>query len=73
MKKIHDRRCLETAAVFETYDYLDADVRCSCGAETVRLISPVRSVLNGSSGDFPGAAMKWEREHAKGNINGRQH
>lgn len=73
MKKIHDRRCNACNTVFEAYDELDAAVRCSCGGETVRLISPVRSVLNGASGDFPGAAMKWERDHAKGNINGRQH
>jgi hypothetical protein len=33
--------------------------RCSCGREAKRVISPVRSSLEGISGDFPDAADKW--------------
>jgi len=73
MRKIFDARCSSCDTIFETYDYLDAAVRCDCGGEAKRIISPVRCSLEGHSGDFPGAAMKWERDHVKGNINKGQH
>lgn len=36
-----------------------------CGGKMIRVISPVRCKLDGTSGDFPGEAMKWERQHEK--------
>ena len=34
--------------------------RCSCGLEEAkRIISPIRSQLEGISGDFPDAAARW--------------
>ena len=34
--------------------------RCSCGLEEAkRIISPIRSQLEGISGDFPDAADRW--------------
>jgi len=32
-----------------------------CGCKAHRLISPVRSQLDGTSGDFPTAADQWEK------------
>jgi hypothetical protein len=34
---------------------------CECGALGKRVISAPRAQLDGTSGDFPGAADKWER------------
>ena len=39
MRKIFDARCSSCNTVFETYDYLDAAVRCDCGGEAKRIIS----------------------------------
>ena len=64
-RKIFDARCTECNTVFEVFDYLDAPVGCSCGAVAKRIISPVRCKLDGTSGDFPGAAIKWAREHER--------
>jgi hypothetical protein len=33
--------------------------RCSCGLDAKRIISPVRSNLEGISGDFPDAHDRW--------------
>lgn len=71
-RKIFDARCETCETVFETFDYLEAAVRCSCGGDAKRIISPVRTHLEGVSGDFPGAAIKWERDHARKTINGGQ-
>jgi PHP family Zn ribbon phosphoesterase len=72
MRKIFDARCSSCDTVFETFDRLDAMVRCDCGGEAKRIISPVRSLLDGASGDFPGAAIKWTRDHERKAINGGQ-
>jgi hypothetical protein len=48
----------------------DVDARTDecpqCGLVATRIISAVRCKLDPISGDFPGATMKWEREHEKG-------
>jgi putative FmdB family regulatory protein len=36
-----------------------------CGAQSYRVISPVRCKLDATSGDFPGATIKWEKQHEK--------
>ena len=36
-----------------------------CGGHSARLISPVRSKLDGTDPGFPGAYDKWARDHAK--------
>lgn len=71
-RKIFDARCASCNTVFEAFDELEAAVRCSCGGEAKRIISPVRSILEGASGDFPGAAIKWTRDHERKAINGGQ-
>jgi len=64
MRKIFDISCTVCNTEREEFGYLDDAFRCGeCGAEAKRIISPVRCQLDGASGDFPGAAMKWEKRH----------
>lgn len=66
MRKIIDVRCESCNAVHEEFGYLDDTYRCgTCGGEAKRIISPIKCKLEGVSGDFPGAAMKWERDHVR--------
>ena len=45
--------------------FVEADVvsmQCvTCGKTAQRMIAAPRAVLEGITGDFPGAAMKWEK------------
>ena len=64
MRKIFDVRCRDCGEVHEEFGYLDDTFRCgSCGGEAKRIISPVQCQLEGVTGGFPGAAIKWERNH----------
>jgi len=66
MRKIMDVRCSSCNTVFEEFGNLDDAFRCGeCGGEARRIISPVRCTLDGTSGDFPGAAIKWARDHER--------
>lgn len=38
---------------------------CDCGGELRHVITPPAVVLDGADPDFPGAAMKWERDRAR--------
>jgi len=38
---------------------------CMCGATALRQMSTPRVFLEGVTGDFPGAAMKWDKKHAE--------
>jgi len=40
----------------------------TCGETATRLVSAPRALLDGCSGDFPGAAQKWERQHQAKNY-----
>lgn len=65
MRVLSDYRCSECKEEFEAYAKLTEEVRCKCGGQSKRLISPVKCSLEGTSGDFPGAAYKWKREHER--------
>ncbi len=57
--RLFDFRC-PCGKLFE--DLVKSDVttsRCSCGLDAKRVISPVRSNLEGISGDFPDAHDRW--------------
>lgn len=63
MRRIYDFKCPDAHV---TEHLVEADVtrlRCECGKEALRIISPVKCQLEGASGDFPGAHFKWVREH----------
>jgi predicted nucleic acid-binding Zn ribbon protein len=66
MRKIIDVRCTDCGEIHEEFGYLDDTFRCgSCGGEAKRIISPVTCQLEGVSGSFPGAAIKWTRDHER--------
>ena len=70
MRKIFDVRCSSCGNVHEEFGHLDDAFRCGeCGGESKRIISPIRCQLDGTSGDFPGEAMKWAKRHQKGDFN----
>lgn len=65
MIKVYDFRC-NNGHHFEQFVSQDTETsRCGCGADAKRIASPTRCSLNGADGGFPGAAMRWEREHEK--------
>lgn len=66
MRRIYDVRCTSCSKISEVFGRATDEFRCgACDAPANRIISPVKCKLEGTSGDFPGAAMKWEREHTK--------
>jgi hypothetical protein len=59
--RLFDFRCPD-GHKFE--DLVKSDVtvsRCNCGLDAKRIVSPVRSKLEGISGDFPDAHDKWAK------------
>jgi hypothetical protein len=70
MYKVFDFRC-PNGHVHE--EFVKAEVtesRCkTCGAVSTRMVSAPSFHLNGSDGTFPGAHMKWVREHEKAGKN----
>jgi predicted nucleic acid-binding Zn ribbon protein len=67
-KRLYEFQCVgEDAHVFEKF--CDEDLKTAicpeCGELSNRIISAVRSNLEGWSGNFPGAAMAWERKRAE--------
>lgn len=66
MRVILDARCTSCNQIDEVFGHREDAFRCTyCGGVAKAIISPVRCKLEGASGDFPGAAMKWAREHIK--------
>jgi Zn finger protein HypA/HybF involved in hydrogenase expression len=67
MRRLYDARCTSCKTISEVFGREDDDFRCGvCDSPAKRIISPVKCKLEGVSGDFPGAAMKWERAHVQG-------
>jgi Zn finger protein HypA/HybF involved in hydrogenase expression len=52
-----------------TEQFVDSNIRevnCEvCDSKAKRIISSVATKLEGTSGDFPGEAIKWARRHEK--------
>lgn len=65
MRKIYDFRCENQHITEHLVETSETSRRCACGASSTRIISPVRCRLDGSDDGFPGAHMKWVREHEK--------
>ena len=64
MHVIYDVKCSSCGHVDEVYGRKGDAVRCTvCSSDSHAIISPVAFVLEGVSGDFPGAAMKWNKRH----------
>lgn len=65
MRVINDYKC-SNGHVRE--HYLDAEVEttlCSCGAAAYKVMAAPKALLNGTDSGFPGANMRWVREHER--------
>lgn len=63
MKRFYEFKCPEHG-VFEEYTEYTKQYACpSCGYLADKIISTPHVSLEGVSGDFPGAAMKFDRVH----------
>ena len=63
MLRVFDFKC-DAGHRYEAF--VSSEVRslvCHCGLTSTRQLSAPAFHLDGASGHFPGAAMKWEREH----------
>lgn len=63
MIKVRDFRCTNGHLFEEFVDDSITVSRCGCGANATKVPSATKCILDGSSGDFPGAHMKWVKEH----------
>jgi hypothetical protein len=61
MRKLFDFKCSNGHCTEHLVEDSVTSIRCACGVESTRMISPVKTVLDHISGDFPGATMKWAR------------
>ena len=69
MLTLYDFKCTKCGKVAEHLiesSYRNEEHDCPyCNGASVRLISPIRSILEGHSGHFPDAAEKWAKSHEK--------
>lgn len=65
MLKLWDFKCSEGHVSEHLVSNEESQVRCTCGAEAHRIISPIKFTLDGSDPSFPGAHSKWIREHER--------
>lgn len=65
MMKLYDFKCPQ-GHITEELVGPDTSIECKCGERAQRIMSPIRCKLEGVSGAFPSAAMKWTRAHEKG-------
>ena len=62
MRVMRDFQCTSCEKVVERFiESTIEGIECDCGSVALRLISAPRSKLDGTSGDFPGAAMRWAK------------
>lgn len=69
-RRLYDFRCPEghVAEAFVSAEI--KHIRCICGQEATRIISPINFQLNGADSGWPTAHDKWVREHERaGKIN----
>lgn len=67
-RRIFEFICVgEESHLFEKFtDEQNRTVVCPhCGELSNRIVSPVRSQLDGCSGDFPGETIRWEKKRAE--------
>jgi len=64
--KIYDFRCTNGHVTEEFVKSSVTESRCKiCGSTSTRMVSAPSFHLNGADGSFPGAHMKWVKEHEK--------
>ena len=70
MFKVYDFRCPDEHVHEEFVESTVTESRCkTCDKVSTRMVSAPSFHLNGSDGSFPGAHMKWVREHEKAGKN----
>lgn len=63
--RLYDFRCPD-GHVFEELVKSDVhEVRCKCGQDAVRIISPINFHLDGSDTAWPTAHDRWVKEHER--------
>lgn len=65
MIKVYDFRCSNGHHFEQFVDERTETSRCGCGANGKRIQSATKCILNGADAGFPGAAMKWAKDHEK--------
>jgi hypothetical protein len=65
MYKVYDFRCDNGHVTEKFVESTVTTSRCGCGADSTWMVSAPSFHLNGADGSFPGAHMKWVREHEK--------
>lgn len=65
MFKVYDFRCDNGHITEEFVESTVTTSRCGCGANSTRMVSAPSFHLNGADASWPGAHMKWVREHEK--------
>lgn len=66
MKRIYEFKCGHNHVTERFCSFEDKQTTCSvCGEPSSRIISAPSIALEGLTGSFPGAAMKWERKHTE--------
>lgn len=65
-KRIYEFVCEDNHLTERFVDTECRETTCSvCGKSSKRIISTPQVMLDGTSGAFPGEAMKWERKRAE--------
>jgi hypothetical protein len=62
--RVYDFKCPLGHVTEHFVDSEIVEVQCHCECMAERQVSAPRFELDGTSGDFPGAADKWERTRA---------
>ena len=72
-KRLFEYRC-KSGHVSEALTYYETqEIHCrSCGEPAQRIISPVRSKLEGITGAFPTAYDRWAKVHEEANRQARK-
>ena len=64
--KIRDYQCIDCGNLSETYLGNDPAPQChECGGATKYIITGTSFTLEGVSGSFPGAHLKWDKKRAQ--------
>ena len=62
MRRLFDFKC-PNGHITEELVESETAIQCSCGLEAKRILSPIRCQLEGLTGHFPGAHIKWAKKH----------
>lgn len=67
--RLHDFKCPEGHITEELVQSGVSHIRCKCGQQADRIISPIRFQLPGHDDGYPTAHDRWVREHEKAGNN----